>query len=29
MDFKFLTLTRQDEVATITLNRPDAFYAPT
>jgi len=27
MDFKFLTLTRQDAVATITLNRPDAFNA--
>src|SRR2546429_727786 len=27
MDFKFLTLARQDGVATITLNRPDAFNA--
>jgi 2-(1,2-epoxy-1,2-dihydrophenyl)acetyl-CoA isomerase len=27
MDFKFLTLERRDGVATITLNRPDAFNA--
>ena len=27
MDFKFLTLERHDGVATITLNRPDAFNA--
>src|SRR5881397_907008 len=27
MDFKFLTLERRDGVATLTLNRPDAFNA--
>src|SRR3989442_2969018 len=27
MDFQFLTLERRDGVATITLNRPDAFNA--
>ena len=27
MDFKFLTLEQKDGVATITLNRPDAFNA--
>ena len=27
MDFKFLSLARQDGIATITLNRPDAFNA--
>jgi len=27
MDFQFLILERRDGVATITLNRPDAFNA--